>query len=113
MKTKKCWIWVLRDNKRPIGYAAMRGCVAPANKGLAFFMRAGVLEEYRGRGLHKKLIKVRLRKAKQEGFDQVVTYVADWNCASSNSLVSCGFKLYRPQDLYAGYRYVYLKRDLR
>lgn len=112
IKWKKCWVWIVRDNGVPVGYGAFRACEAKCNEGLAIFTRSGVLEKYRGRGIQKRLIRARLRLAKKLGFDQVVAYVADWNCASSNSLVRCGFKLYRPESLYAGYRYVYLKKTL-
>lgn len=64
----------------------------------AYLERAGVRFDFRGLGLQKKLIKARCNHAKQQGARIAVTYVLGWNVASLNSLISCGFKAYRPED---------------
>jgi GNAT superfamily N-acetyltransferase len=60
---------------------------------------AGVHEEYRGRGLQKRLIRARVRHAKRIGWKYAITYTID-NPPSENSLIGCGFKRYAPADPY-------------
>ena len=110
--TSKYWVWVVRHEGKPIAYGAMRACEAEVNKGLVLLTRAGVLPAWRGKGIQKKLIRLRVRKAKSLGYDTAIAYVMGMNCASSNALIGCGFRLYHPSDLYAGYRTIYLRKQL-
>lgn len=64
-----------------------------------FLARAGVLPDYRGFGLHKKLIRVRVRAARRLVLDRVWTYTTAWNSASANNLIDCGFRVYAPHRL--------------
>jgi GNAT superfamily N-acetyltransferase len=108
----KSWVWIARVEGKPVAFGAMRACEAEANKGLVLFTRAGVLPVWRGKGIQKRLIRLRVRKAKSLGYETAVAYVMGMNCASSNALIGCGFRLYHPSDLYAGYRAVYLRKQL-
>jgi GNAT superfamily N-acetyltransferase len=58
--------------------------------------RAGVVRSHRGKGLQKRLIRVRERKAREHGWKWLITDTASYNVASSNNLAACGFKLFRP-----------------
>jgi GNAT superfamily N-acetyltransferase len=60
-----------------------------------YLCRAGVVPGSRGQGIQKKLIRVRIRQAKAIGMNWLVTDTYH-NPASSNSLISCGFKLFDP-----------------
>lgn len=60
-----------------------------------YLCRAGVVPSSRGQGIQKKLIRVRIRQAKAVEMKWLVTDTHD-NPASSNSLISCGFKLFNP-----------------
>lgn len=91
-KEKFHW-WLVFDDDKIVGYA---GLDTTSLKDKAFLCRAGVLPEYRGLGIHKKLIKARERMAKKLGFDRVVTYTSHDNIKSSNSLIKRGYLLYRP-----------------
>lgn len=76
-------------------------------------VRSGVVTKWRGQGLQKRLIKARVNMARRHGFSSVITYVLDWNLASANSLISCGFKLYTPNVKYAGNKAYYFKKPLK
>jgi GNAT superfamily N-acetyltransferase len=60
-----------------------------------YLCRAGVVPSSRGQGIQKKLIRVRIRQAKAVGMKWLITDTYN-NPASSNSLISCGFKLFDP-----------------
>jgi L-amino acid N-acyltransferase YncA len=75
-------------------------------------IRSGVLTKHRGQGMQKRLIRARIAMAKRHGFKQIVTYVLDWNLASANSLIACGFRLYIPESKYAGSKAFYFQKML-
>lgn len=86
------WIAKARSGK-VVGYASLQ----MVDRGTSGFLtKAGVLPEARGNGLQKRLIRVRERRARELGAKTTITYTADWNVASMNSLISCGYKTYRP-----------------
>lgn len=104
--------WVVWRGREPVGYAGLRVCQNPQNKGLGFLSRAGVLRSHRGRGLQKRLIRAREAAARAIGLNELVTYVALWNSPSLNSLVACGYRFYRPHTKWGGKEAVYLRRRL-
>jgi len=90
--------WVAYKDGRPVAFAGIS-----RNKNYWFLRRAGVLEEHRGNGLQKRLIKIRLNYAKKkEKSIPIYTYTVLGNPASSNSLISTGFRLYEPSHPYVG-----------
>lgn len=91
--------WLLSINDTPSGFATMRGLQYDPDT--VYFDRAGLKPIARGQGLHRRLIKVRLRYAKQLGFRRAITYCLDDNLASANNLIKCGFQLYEPQYRWA------------
>jgi GNAT superfamily N-acetyltransferase len=97
---KGAW-WVLSVDGEPAGFAGIH----PSRwwDKTAYLCRVGVLEEYQGHGYQKKLIKSREKWARKQGYSWVVTDAALDNPASSNSLISCGYKLWRPHYRWAGY----------
>lgn len=87
------WWWVAFDGKTPVGFAGLH---PSANwSGTGYMVRCGVVESHRGKGLQKRLIRVRVKFARGLGLGWLVssTYL---NPASSNSLIGCGFRLYKP-----------------
>lgn len=104
--------WVAWEGKEPVAYAGLRLCSMPENRGLGFLCRAGVIPAYRGRGLQKKLIRVREAEARQLGLGELVTYCMGSNSPSLNSLVTCGYRFYSPATKYGGPGAVYLRRKL-
>lgn len=87
--------WIAYDSKRtPIAFAGIEQSYQWSDTG--YLCRSGVIPQARGAGLQKKLIRVRLSFAKRYGWNYVITDTAKDNVASSNSLISCGFRLYNP-----------------
>lgn len=62
-----------------------------------YLCRAAVLPDYRGRGLQKRLIRVRIAKARRLGWRWLVTDTRQ-NPASANSLIDCGFRMFEPSE---------------
>jgi len=87
------WWVVYTEDEQPIGFAGMVRSLQWCNAG--YMCRAGVLATHQGKGLQKRLIQVRIAKCRKLGWEWLLTDTTD-NPASSNSLISMGFKLYQP-----------------
>jgi GNAT superfamily N-acetyltransferase len=87
------WWIAYADNIIPVGFAGLVRSISWWDCG--YLCRAGVLTEYTGKGIQKRLIKAREAQAKKLGWNWLITDTRD-NPASSNNLISCGFKLYNP-----------------
>ncbi len=93
------WWWVARtDSGLPIGFCGIKPSIKWSDT--MYLCRAGVLDAFQGKGLQKRLIRVRERFAKELGMNWLITDTYH-NPASSNSLISCGFKLFIPSDPWA------------
>lgn len=84
--------------------------VARETGGGWFLARAGVLPEFRGHGLQKKLIRARLRGIKAQGGKVAYTYTMIDNPASAQSLIGCGFRPYIPAWRWVGPNINYWRR---
>ena len=94
--------WWFVAFERKAGAVGFAGMVPSARwTDCVYFCRAGVVPEHRGQGLQKRLIRARLNQARKLGMNWAVTETYE-NPASSNSLITCGFKLYEPSDPWAG-----------
>ena len=103
------WWWIIYEKDKPVGFA---GLVRSANwLDTGYLCRSGVLPAYRGMGLQKRLISVRVRKAKQLGYNWLISDTND-NPPSSNSLISQGFKLYDPSNAYGDFKTLYWRKKL-
>ena len=92
--------WIAYDDKdAPAGFAGM--VMSTRWSDCMYLCRAGVLEAHQGHGLQARLVKTRIRKAKQLGMNWVITDTYQ-NPASANSLINCGFKLFEPTRPWAG-----------
>jgi ribosomal protein S18 acetylase RimI-like enzyme len=89
----------------------------PDFPGTAFLSRSGVLPECRGHGLQKALLRARISylKRRHPEVSHALTYTMVTNAASSNSLIACGFKLWRPEtgDWWVGPEVNYWRKALR
>lgn len=101
--------WVAFDDVHPVAFAALTLSAQWGDTG--YLSRAGVLPAYRGQGLQKKLIKVRERKAKQLGWQWLVTDTTD-NPPSANNLIDCGFKTFIPSRPWGFDSTIYWKKKL-
>lgn len=85
--------WIAYDGKKPIGFCGVNASSSWRKTG--YMCRAGVKWDYRGLGLHRRLIQVRVRYAKKQGWTHLVTDTTD-NCPSANNLIANGFRMYKP-----------------
>ena len=99
--------WVILDKNKIIAYC---GCLY--SQGICIFVRAWVDKKYRGKGLQKRLINVRMRGAKRNFCYTVITYTTPDNYASANNLIRRGFKMYNPEYQYGGSTMLYFIKDI-
>ena len=93
--------WLVKDGKENIGFCAMHFLVNTGEHDTVFLSRSGVYSRYRKNGIGKRLIRTRLKEAKKLGAKFAISYTID-NVASSNNLISQGFRLYNPHYQYGG-----------
>lgn len=103
------WWLCYTDAGMPIGFAGMVSSVRWEQTG--YLSRAGILPQHQGQGLQKRLIKVRVTKAKQLGWRYLLSDTSE-NPASANSLISCGFKMYEPSRPYGLKTSLYWRRKI-
>lgn len=101
--------WIAVENGRDVGFAGLVRTVSWIDCG--YLCRAGVVPAYRGQGLQKKLVYVRIRQAKALGWKWLITDTTD-NPASANSLISCGFKLFKPTKPWGFKNTLYWRKKL-
>lgn len=96
-----CAWWVGYNSSGPVAFAGIH----PSKQFLktAYLCRVGVLDEARGQGIQKKLIRIREKWARGQGYEWLMTDSNLDTPASGNSLISCGYKLWRPYYRWAGY----------
>lgn len=97
--------WIAWDTEtlEIAGYAGAR----LLESGIYFMSRAGVVPAYRGRGLQRRLIRVRVARGRKLCARLTVTYTIPENVRSSNNLIACGFRTYIPGIAYAGEGVIY------
>ena len=76
-----------------------------------YMCRAGILNAHRGQGLQKKLIQVRLKKARSLGMNWVVSDTYH-NPASANNLIGCGFEMFDPTDPWGAKGTLYWRKKI-
>lgn len=101
--------WVAYLDGTPVAYAGARACESLPQ--YAYLSRCGVLESARGRGLQRRLVRVRAAWARAQGHKHAITYTLPYNAHSSNNLIRCGFLTYA--DRYYGRGVVYWHKELK
>ena len=101
--------WVGYYGSTPVAFC----CISPSQQlpDGCYLGRAGVMPDYRGNALHCRMIRIRTRWAKKQGYTTVVSDTTD-NNPSANNLITCGFRLYVPRIVYGPSRALYWKLDL-
>lgn len=99
--------WIAYDEDKPIGFCG--GQRWPDS--CYYLVRAGVLESHRGRGLQRRMVLVRLRRAADLGCYAVWTYCTADNLKSANTLRHY-FKLGTPRRRWGGKSCLYWYRKL-
>lgn len=103
--------WIGRDTGgTPVAYAGLH----PSRKfcDAGYLCAAGVAPKARGNGLQRRLIQARETKARQLGWRWLITDTIPNNPASSNTLISCGFRTYVPSDPWRLAGAIYWKKPL-
>jgi GNAT superfamily N-acetyltransferase len=109
LSPKNGWWWMAYCDGRLAGFAAMlQSSKIPE---AVYLARAGTLEAFRGRGLQKKLIRERLKFAKDLGLTQAITDTTD-NVASANALIATGFRMFEPDDPWGLSNTLYWRKSL-
>jgi GNAT superfamily N-acetyltransferase len=107
------WFWLVysTDEERDIsGFCQLAPTYAQRST-VAYLRRAGVRLRHRGRGLQRRMVRVRTTYARRLGFHTLVTDTTD-NPASANNLIACGFRLYLPQEPWGFNNTIYWTKDL-
>jgi GNAT superfamily N-acetyltransferase len=103
------WWWIADNESADVGFAGLVQSRQWNDAG--YLCRAGVRHSARGKGLQKRLIQVRERKARAVGLRYLVTDT--WNNpASANSLIACGFRMYLPRRPWAGEGALYWRKSI-
>lgn len=100
------WWIAYAECGKPVGFGGLVRSIRFNDTG--YLCRAGVLDAFTGHGLQKRLIEARVRKAKELGWNWVITDTTD-NPASANSLINAGFKTYTPADPWSYKHSIYWK----
>lgn len=101
--------WIAYQDGKPIGFAGLVRSSRWNDTG--YLCRAGVIRGARGRGVQKRLIRVRALYAKKMGWTWLITDTYH-NPPSSNSLISCGFKLFDPSAPWGAKGTLYWRKKL-
>lgn len=92
--------------------AAFAGCVPSSlGTGYAYHKRAGVMPIHRGHGLQRRLISIRERWARREGFHTIVTDTCA-NTPSANNLIRAGYELFDPKSPWGLKGGLYFRKSL-
>lgn len=103
--------WLAEVDGRIAGYAGLS--TEYGYIGMGYLSRSGILKEFRGKGIQKTLIQVRDEEAIKRGYELNITYVANWNHASANSLIRCGYTLYEPELAYGLKNALYFRKQFK
>ena len=103
------WWWLVFHRGAVVGFGHMRK--PPRDTNLGYMARAGVLPKHTGRGLQRRLIKARLKKAMELGFTRVVCTTYE-NVPSMVNLIKEGFLPYTPGEPWAYSGTVYWMKKL-
>ena len=97
------WWVAYTEAEKPVAFGGLVRSMVWTDTG--YLCRSGVLDEYTGHGLQKRLIQARIKQAKKLGWNWVTTD----NPASANSLINSGFKIYTPGNPWSFRNAIYWK----
>ena len=108
--TTRGWWWLGTVDGVAVAFAGLTPTWADPRIG--YLCRAGVVRDMRGHGIQKRLIRLRLLRARRLGMYSAVTDTTAANLPSANSLISCGFRLYDPATRWAADGALYWRRAI-
>lgn len=101
--------WVGYDNKQPIAFCVVRPSYQW--KDTVYLARSGVLPYWRGKGLQKRMIRIRESYARRNGFVWAITDTTE-NPPSANSLARVGYQMFEPAKPWALDTSLYWRKKL-
>lgn len=101
--TNSVW-WLAWDGNTPVGYGGLYVGIV----GEAWLVRVGVVKSYRGGGIGRRLVDVRVRHWRRlaSASDSLRTYTADYNISSIRNVLRAGLL---PDRAYNGWIYFRLR----
>lgn len=104
------WLAFSANESRELaGFCGLTETYADAS--LGYLKRAGVLLGHRGQGLQRRFVRVREAQARKLNMRALVTDTSD-NPSSANNLITCGYRIYRPENPWAFNHTIYWSKDL-
>lgn len=100
--------WIVWDEGRPVGFCSLR----PLDYGIVFLNWAGLLREAQGKGLHKRMIRVRERWCRANNKESIITYTTVDNIQSARNLLKLKYELFLPEYPWAGKNFLYFHKKL-
>ena len=97
---KRSTWWIAKLDKKAVGFCGVR--ILPSEPRAAYMVRAGVLKKYRGKGIHRRLLQVRINWAIRNKIEELITYTVPHNNPSMNNLIRAKFLTYKPGYQWAG-----------
>jgi len=98
--TGRGYWWVAYCGDRPGAFCGMYPLSQDSFH--CYLCRAGVVPEFRGQGLQRRLIQARIRKARSLGFTSLVSDTVPNNPVSNNNLIACGFRMFTTAKPWCG-----------
>jgi GNAT superfamily N-acetyltransferase len=106
---RKAWYWIGYWRSTPVAFCVLAPSIRWAD--CVYLARAGVVPEFQGRGLQKRMITIREKWARKHGYKWAITDTSE-NPPSANSLISRGYRLYEPTVPWGLSRAIYWRKKL-
>lgn len=104
-------VWLVSDgDQRAVAYAVLSQFHDLS--GVGYLSRAAVMPKHRGNGLQAWLIDARERKARERGYNVLLSNCNVENASSANNLIEAGFEMFRPVELWDGAAGLYFRKVL-
>lgn len=101
--------WIVEDAQGVAGFAGMRPLKGEST---GFLSRVGVSPRLRGKGVQRRLIRLREAQARREGLRWIITYTAPDNWPSIANLLKSGYQVYDPAWRWVGSDAVYFIKKI-
>jgi GNAT superfamily N-acetyltransferase len=104
------WWWLAHDGREVAGFCGLAPTYAqPGDVG--YLKRAAVRLPHRGQGLQRRFVRVREAQARRVGLRTLVSDTTN-NPPSANNLISCGYRIYTPENPWGLNNAIYWYKDL-
>ena len=101
--------WIAFCAGRPVAFAGVIQSTHVANAG--YLCRVGVMMQHCGHGLQVRLTRALERRARQVGWNAVVSDTTD-NRISANNFIRLGYRLFEPASPWAWPQTLYWRKEL-